>query len=98
MLAHDNLEFNFLLYSVLFAPNFKFIAFCYVPVYIGNSVYIKLKYQDLSDFEEGITIELIAVHLLMDWIGFYILQERELKRFFQQWEVVKNEQLAIKKE
>ena len=67
-------------------------------MYIGCSLYIKLTYEDLSDFEDRISIKLIAVYLLLNYFIFYLLQERELKRFFQQQKVVKNEQLAIKKE
>ena len=78
----------------------EFIIFFYLPAFVGYSCYVKIEYA-MVDGEALMTDEImvrVSVVVISMIAVFYLLQRRELKRFVQQQDLVKKEQLASRKE
>ena len=74
--------------------------FIYLPAFAGFLVYLKIEYETYNG-EPLMTIDMygrLTSYMIFATVVFYILQKRELKRFLQQQDILKKEQLASKKE
>ena len=70
-------------YCMFLAPSFVFVLI-YVPVYILAIGYVSIRWGDFDDTDFiGLMAQMLVFGVLSSIGLFYILQRRELKRFFQ---------------
>ena len=82
------------IYSLLLAPRVSYVLCCYLPVFLANIIYTVIRHSEVK--AEFMTT---GVYMIVMVIPFwYILQYRELQRFFQQQVTEQKELKAIYKE
>ena len=81
--------FNFL----LLAPSIEYVAFCYLPLFLSTVIYSVLKHS----LNLKIIIQACEFSLVLAAFWF-ILQKRELKKFFEQQETKQKEKNDVKKQ
>ena len=75
----DNLLIFTVIYCLLLTPSIKYIFFVYVPFYLSLTVFC-IKRHDAAT--QHISVAVYAQSLMVTF--WYILQKRELKRFYEQ--------------
>ena len=70
-----------IVFTLLFAPTLKFVFLCYLPVSVINLTWIVLRHFDTD--EVPINLLRCVGSVLIAVVFWYILQKRELARFFQ---------------
>ena len=84
-------------FFTLFLSSYHYPVFCYIPGFFILLVHMVMRHFDDDDFTvkdmvSGYVVGSIAVIFI-----WYILQKRELGRFFQYWDATRNEEIAVKK-
>ena len=88
---------EFYLIGGFFAPNLVVLALIYIPVHAVS--YILFSFVHYGDELKLMgVLRFIFLHFMIALVTYTILQTRELKRFFQQQELLQREQKLIKKE
>ena len=77
-------------FSIFGTPSLAF-ACAYVFLYCGFIAWLSLLRGDLSSTQFKETLSTQPVYVLVCFVLFFILQKRELKRFFQEQKAVKKE-------
>ena len=91
--------FNQAVFFTLFlSPSFHYPVFCYIPGYLILLVQMLQRHFDddeltVKDIISGYVVGLTAAIFL-----WYILQKRELERFFHNFNATRNEEIAVKKQ
>ena len=91
--------FDYLLYVNVLAPTYHYAIFIYIP---GIFAAVSLALIQAGTFNKDAMVAEFSqgqkVYLPIGLLVFYILQRRELKRFFEQQVAIKKEKKAFKKE
>ena len=91
--------FNQAVFFTLFlSPSFHYPVFCYIPGFFILLVQMLQRHFDddeltVKDIISGYVVGLTAAIFL-----WYILQKRELERFFHNFNATRNEEIAVKKQ
>ena len=98
LMMNSYLTIDVCFFICFLSPNLKIVMFWYLPIYalaiaVGYSV---SKTEDDENAPESVMIKVVVLQAMCNLV-FFILQKRELKRFFQQT-LVKKEENARKKE
>ena len=68
------------IYSLLLAPSVSYVLCCYVPVFLVNIIYTVIRHSEVKA-----AFMTTGIYMIVMVIPFwYILQYRELQRFYQQ--------------
>ena len=92
--------FDMAVFFIVLTPSLSFIVFFYFPAFSGFLIYCLFFYGvdgDETLLTDSFVVRLIAIFVFSS-IAAYLLQKRELKRFLQQQDIARKEQIASKKE
>ena len=91
--------FNQAVFFTLFlSPSYHYPVFCYIPGFI----IVLVQMLDRHFVDDGLTVKELVSGYIVGIISaiflWYILQKRELERFFLYYHATRNEEAAVKKQ